>query len=145
MFNCILFRVLGAVVYGLDELPPTGSQIRGHIHRACDLIYDANHLISEPADAFSAQQKLLHGWENKNGLLVPTKYLKPLPENILFTCGCATTCDTKRCKCFNNDLRCVPYCHGKLTVTACKRLQIIWFQQGVLFDSREHFLTIKMI
>ena len=69
----------------------------------CDLIYDANHLISEPADAFSAQQKLLHGWENKNGLLVPTKYLKPLPENILFTCGCATTCDTKRCKCFNNE------------------------------------------
>ena len=120
--NTSLSYLSGTAVYGLDELPPTSSQIHGHIRRACDLIYDATHLLTEPADAFSAQQKLLHGWENKNGLLVPTKFMKFLPEKILSTCGCGTTCDSKRCKCVNSEHNCVAFCHGKLTVTPCKRL-----------------------
>ena len=87
-------------------------------------MYDAVHLLTEPASVLSAQQKLLHGWENKNGLLLPSKYLKPLPEKILKTCSCRTTCDTKRCVCCSNNNVCVPFCQGRLTKaeTPCKRL-----------------------
>ena len=115
---CIIF-VLGGTVCGLNELPPTSSCIRGHIRRGAFLVHEACTLISNPPQ--SEEDYFNHGWGTKSGVVVPLKFCKPLPQDILGLCGCQSTCTTKQCKCVQTDRKCSLFCHGKATKTPCKR------------------------
>lgn len=89
----------------LANLPPTSSVIEGHIQRTLLAVREAVTLLDqrvplEPTD---------YGWEESNGVLVPSKHLKPLPDVLLTVCGC-TRCKTKQCKCRKANLNCCVFC-----------------------------------
>ena len=89
----------------LATLPPTSSVIEGHIQRTFLAVREAVTLLDqrvslEPTD---------YGWEESDGVLVPSKHLKPLPDVLLTVCGCKH-CKTKRCKCRKANLNCCVFC-----------------------------------
>lgn len=89
----------------LATLPPTSSVIEGHIRRTFLAVREAITLLDqrvplEPTD---------YGWEESDGILLPSKHLKPLPDVLLTVCNCKN-CKTKRCKCRKANLNCCAYC-----------------------------------
>ncbi len=92
-------------VKAFDDLPPTSSVIHGHITRSFYVIRGAVTLLNcnnrcelDPTDFW---------WENVDGALKPTKYLKLLLPDLLTPCTCGGKCDTKRCGCKSGGVRCV--------------------------------------
>ena len=59
------------------------------IKQACNLLKNTNN----------ADDPLEHGWVEQFGMLLPGKHLKALPENVLKTCLCQKSCDSKNCIC----------------------------------------------
>ena len=45
--------------------------------------------------------------------MLPSKSLKPLPPHVLSTCGCGGTCDTNKCKCYANGVKCEMFLPAK--------------------------------
>ena len=96
--TCYTFDQLRLVTYlsasvEIDALPPTSSEITGHIERGAFLVHRAINLlvtVNEP----SQLEPLEHEWEEHFGVLLPSKCLKPLPRDLLTTCNCAGKCDT---------------------------------------------------
>ena len=101
----------------LETLPPTSSVIRGHLKRGA-------HLIKQVCDLLKNDQHtddpLENGWVEQFGILLPNKYLKALPENVLITCLCQKTCESKICRCKAAEVKCTIYCHGKSISKQCK-------------------------
>ena len=90
----------------LNELPPTSSVICGHIRRCFFVIRNAITLLEtnvtmDPQD---------FGWTNVSGVLVPERFLRHLPADILVLCQCTGKCNS-RCKCRSSDSNCVHFCH----------------------------------
>ncbi len=79
---------------GIDALPPTSSEIRGHIKRGAFLVRKACQLLATSDERDARLQPLDHGWQEHFGALVPSKCLNPLPKNLLTICNCAGKCDT---------------------------------------------------
>ena len=102
---------------GIESLAPTSSVIRGHIYRSFYLIRDTSSLLR---DDYIRPDPLENGWVSQFGRLLLAKNLKPLPENILKTCGCQKTCQKKNCQCKSNGNKCTIYCHGKKLSEVCK-------------------------
>ena len=74
---------------GLDQLPPTSSVIRGHIQRAYFDIRNDITLLEDPPQL----DPLDFGWKDVDGVLLPEKNLKPIPDTLRKLCGCAGKCD----------------------------------------------------
>ena len=83
--------VESAKVIGLEQLPPTSSVVRDHIRRAFYDIRNDVTLLDDPP----VLDPIDYSWKDLDGVMVPDKHLKPIPENILKLCGCVGKCDTK--------------------------------------------------
>jgi hypothetical protein len=108
---------------GIDALPPTSSEIRGHIQRGAFLVYQACHLLATADERDARMEPLQHGWEEHFGALLPSKFLKPLPQSLLTICKCAGKCDTRRCGCRSAAVLCVIFCHGKTDNSSCTNVE----------------------
>ena len=108
---------------GIDALPPTSSEIRGHIQRGAFLVHKAYRLLVTTDEREARLQPLDHGWEEQFGMLLPSKCLNPLPRGLLTICKCAGKCDTERCGCRSAKVNCVTFCHRKAKISSCKNLQ----------------------
>ena len=102
-------------VIGLDQLPPTSSVIRAHIRRAFYDIKKDITLLEEPP----LLDPLDFSWKECDGVLLPDKNLKPIPEILLKLCGCAGKCDNAQCSCKKSSQICVIYCHEKGLSSSC--------------------------
>ena len=71
-----------------------------------------------------ADDPLEHGWVEQFGMLLPAKHLKALPENVLKTCLCQKSCDSKNCICKVAGVIFTIYCHGKSISEQCKNIKI---------------------
>merc|ERR1712240_204299 len=69
-------------VIGLDQLPSTSSVIRAHTRRAYFGIRNDITLLGEPP----LLDPLDLRWEECEGILLPDKNLKPIPESLLKLC-----------------------------------------------------------
>lgn len=107
---------------GIDDLPPTSSEIRGHIQRGAFLVHKACHLLSIVDEQEDRLQPLQHGWEEHFNALLPAKCLKPLPQSILKICKCSGDCSTRRCGCRFDTVLCVVFCHGRIENSSCKNI-----------------------
>ena len=112
-FDQLRLQVYTSSVCRIDQLPPTSSSVRGHIHRAGYLVHQSCTLLTQGLEPCNALGVLDHGWEERFGVLLPSKSLQPLPESVLGTCKCTGKCDTRRCTCRGADVKCVMFCHGK--------------------------------
>jgi len=119
-FDQLRLEVYTSAVCGIDQLPPTSSVIRGHISRAAYLINKACNLLVTAHEQEEPLEATDHGWEEKFGTLLPSKYLKPLPSSTVCICKCSGKCDTRRCGCRVAKVKCAMFCHGKNDKTSCK-------------------------
>ena len=63
------------------------------------------------------------GWYDNEGQLAPITMTKEsIPKAIkeIQSCACAKGCQTLRCRCFREGLKCTRLCHRKLPVGVCK-------------------------
>lgn len=107
---------------GLDALPPTSSEIRGHIKRGAYLVHKACQLLNRANEQESKLQPFEYGWEENFGALLPSKYLNPLPPNLLTVCNCAGKCNSRRCRCRFGNVKCVIFCHENTTNSSCENV-----------------------
>ena len=105
----------------LDSLAQKSSTIRGYLHRGSFLIKQACNLLKKDNDA---DDPLEHGWVEQFGMLLPDKHLKALPENVLKTCQCQKSYDSKNCRCKAARVICTIYCLGKSISEQCKNTKI---------------------
>ena len=77
----------------IDNLPPTSSVVRVHIHRGYFLIKEASNLLKLGKHS---SDPLQYGWREQFGRLIPSKNFKSLPESLLKTCMCQKTCEKKK-------------------------------------------------
>ena len=108
---------------GIDALPPTSSEIRGHIQRGAFLVHRACQLLATNNERGAELEPLHHGWKEHFGALLPSKCLLPLPRSLLTICKCAGKCNTLRCGCRAASNFCVIYCHGKTKNSSCKNTE----------------------
>ena len=106
---------------GIDALPPTSSEIGGHIQRGAFLVHKACRLLVTTEERDARLQPLDHGWEEQFGMLLPSKYLNPLPRDLLTICKCVGKCE--RCGCCSAKVNCVTFCHRKARNSSCTNLQ----------------------
>ena len=112
-------RYTSGSICGIDQPPPpTSSCIRDHIHRAAYLVHAACSLVSNRPGANAGLRE--HGWIEQSGTMLPCKSLKPLPPQVLSTCGCGGTCDTNKCKRYANGVKYEMFCPGKTADSLCK-------------------------
>ena len=52
-------------------------------------------------------------WKECDGILLPDKNLKHIPEEKLKICGCAGKCDNAKCNCKKSSQTCMIYYHKK--------------------------------
>ena len=105
---------------GITDLPPTSTAIRSHIQRAAYSVYNACNLLMKDRDNLEPQD---HGWEERCGIMLPVKSLKPLPAHMLTICGCKGRCHSKMCKCSVARVTCTLFCHGKNDNVTCANSQ----------------------
>ena len=98
---------------GIDALPPTSSEIRGHIHRGAFLVNRACRLLATDNEREASLEPGEHKWEEHFGTLLHTKCMKRLPQNVVAIGRCAGKCDTQRYGCRSAGVTCVIFCHGK--------------------------------
>ena len=92
---------------GIDALPPTSSEIRGHIHQGAFLVNRACRLLATYIEREARLEPVEHEWEEHFGTLLPRKCMKRLPQNVVAICRCAGKCDTQRCGCRSAGVTCV--------------------------------------
>ena len=101
---------------GITDLQPTSTAVRSHIQRAAFSVYNACNLLVKDREHLEPQD---HGWEERCGVMLPVKSLKPLPAHILTICGCKGRCDSKNCKCSVARVTFAIFCHGKNEYVTC--------------------------
>ena len=105
---------------GINDLPPTSSAIRTHIHRASYSVYIACSLLDQHKVHLDPRE---YGWETRFGVMLPVKSLRPLPPKMRKVCGCRGRCDRKTCKCIVARVSCIVFCHEKATNDNCCNTQ----------------------
>ena len=107
---------------GIDALPPTSSEIRGHILRGAFLVNRACQLLATDNEREASLEPVEHEWEEHFGTLLHTKCMKRLPHNVVAIYRCAGKCDTQRYGCRSAGVTCVIFCHGKKDNSSCINL-----------------------
>ena len=105
---------------GIDTLPPTSSEIRGHIQRGAYLVRKACQILATADEREAKLQPLEYGWEEHFSALLPSKCLNPLSPSLLTDCKCAGKCNTQRCGCRSATLKCVILCYGTIQNSSCE-------------------------
>lgn len=105
LFNSIRLECFNKSTNNIDvsKLPPTDLAIKQHALRVYLQCQDWKSNKLDPKQ---------WGWEEKDGMLVPTYTTKPLlPDTYVkkFNCGCKTGCK-KRCTCKKLGLSCSALC-----------------------------------
>ena len=103
---------------GIDSLPPTSSSVRGHIYRGL-LVYRATHLLELEPEELDPYE---YAWEESNGIMLPSKFLKCIPANKLSKCSCAEKCSKGPCKCRLENEKCTLFCHEKNNTSCVNKL-----------------------
>ena len=103
----------------IHSLVPSSKCIRnGHITRMYYLIRRLSSLLDKH---FTSPDPTLYGWKEKNGYLLPRKYLNKMPNSLIRTCNCKD-CSSKNCSCYRTISSCTIYCRcGGLTL--CQNIQ----------------------
>ena len=92
----------------LQNLPPTLSVIRGHIHRAYCVVRNVLCLLQQPHSNLHPPN---YGWLIDNQTLLPGKSLNPPPSGAIVLCRCNGKCDGQRCRSKKHGKQCVVFCH----------------------------------
>ena len=121
-FNQLRVEQYTSSMAGIDALPPTSSEKRGHIHRGAFLVNRACRLLATDNEREASLEPVEHEWEEHFGTLLHTKCMKRLPQNVVAICRCAGKCDTQRYGCRSAGVTCVIFCHGKMDNSSCINL-----------------------
>ena len=94
----------------MERLPPTAGALKMKIFRShfVTLVLRRSCINLQQLPPFEN-----YGWENVDGKIsaIMTDDLPaPLALIELSMCGCKTSCDTNRCKCYKNSLVCTEMC-----------------------------------
>ena len=90
------------------SLPPTSNSIvNGHIRRWWYIYKKMANLFSAEFDDLSPED---YGWSVEDGILLPEKSLKLLPDEYCTICSCKAGCKNKRCSCFKDGMVCSEFC-----------------------------------
>ena len=88
-------------------LVPSSYCVRnGHIMRMFYLVRRWSSLLNE---YFQQMDPTYYGWEENNGFLLPKKYLRKIPKNLVNACGCKH-CSSKNCGCRRALAICTIFC-----------------------------------
>ena len=104
---------------GIYALPPTSSEIRGHILRGAFLVKRACRLLATDNERDARFEPVEHEWEEHFGTLLPSKCMRRLSHNVVAICRRAGKCDTQRCGCRSAGVTCVIFCYGKKDNSSC--------------------------
>ena len=114
--NCKTFDDSRYILYTkqktpLPSLPPTSRMLHGNLLRCHYFVRTCQNLLSDSATNLLPER---YGWCMVNSVLMPDKFLLPLPEEYTVTCGCKKKC-SGRYKCQKSFVECTePYkCCGK--------------------------------
>lgn len=89
----------------LSSFFPSSNCIRdGHILR---MFYLTRMCVSLLTSDFTLDP-LEYGWKEKNGYLLPHKFLNDIPPDFVITCSCKNC--KGRCKCKSVGMLCTKYC-----------------------------------
>ena len=90
------------------DLPPTSfSIVHGHVPRWWYITKLCTSLLASNCDL----DPLEYGWYlDMSNILLPVKYLNPLPDEYTSFCSCRGGCCTRRCKCRKHGFVCTDYC-----------------------------------
>ena len=88
----------------VDNLPPTSHLLRGHILRA----FYATHIQIHCLDSQSIDP-VLYGFEESDGLLLPSKNSRVCPDDLIDSCRCLK-CATVHCTCRKSLMPCCLFC-----------------------------------
>ena len=89
----------------VDQLPPTSYSTLGHIKRA----YYTCHVLLNSLDGKIVLDPKDYGYEEKDGILVATKFQRLIPDGLSQYCSCLK-CSTVRCYCRKNQVPCCLFC-----------------------------------
>ena len=103
------------------DLPPTSLETRVHCLRAIYNTYLYKHAMRVKSMPFLNPKD--YGYEELDGLLVPSRYTQLQPEDLIQPCNC-TACATPRCKCRAAVESCCVYCKCSGKVPPCKNPSI---------------------
>ena len=95
---------------GLEMLPPTSSSIHGQLYRGFFVLRNALTLISSTTNECEPGK---FGWESQSGHLLPTKFLRTLPEDKVVTLPASALANVKQNVVVAKlpVFLCVTYCH----------------------------------
>ena len=105
-----------------EDSPPTSNAAKYHIRRAfcqaAKLIHASQNWHANLPSPVSSG-----GFMEVEGRLVPVMTtIEQMPAKLLdiLICKCATSCDTKKCKCQTAGMGCTLLCHKKYNHNNCK-------------------------
>ena len=68
----------------LSELPPTSHSLQSHSERSFFVVRYCADLLNENAEPFDPLES---GWKEEGCILLPSKYIKSLPAELIVLCG----------------------------------------------------------
>lgn len=89
----------------VEELPPTSYATQGHIMRA----YYTCYVMLNSLDGKIDIDPKAFGYEDKDGVLVATKFQRLIPDGLAQYCSCLK-CSTARCYCRKHQVPCCIFC-----------------------------------
>ena len=104
---------------GVTDLPPTSYTTKGHILRAFYTTHIQLHCFDMPdTDPHN------FGFEDVDGLLVPSRFYRIIPDDLPQSCTCKK-CATRRCICREAGISCCVYCGCSVDESACKNPNVL--------------------
>ena len=88
----------------IDQLPPTSYSLTGHLLRSFLATYKQINCLD---NCFIDPKQF--GFEEVDGLLLPSSYYQLLPDDLPQACSCKK-CATVRCDCRKQGLPCCIFC-----------------------------------
>ena len=99
------------------DLPATTYETRGHSLRA--LINTYQYLYAMISECLPILDPREYGYEENDGLLIPSRYCKTFPDGLWLPCNCPS-CATSRCSCHSKGIQCCEYCKCGGDRNVCK-------------------------
>ena len=109
-FNSLRYQFYRKSNSCVQNLPPTSDVVRGHILRSFFVIRRQVNLLNPN---YKPLQPENYGWKNtEQSILLPEKFLNPIPDQLIVTCGCKseTPCKRNQCSCRRANVKCTTYC-----------------------------------
>ncbi len=107
----------------ISDLPPTSFSARGHIMRAFYSTYLQVHCL----DGLKLEPRDYGFEESDSGILMPTRYHRLIPGDLVMNCKCLKCSTDRWCICRQKKVKCCEYCRcqGNEKDADCKNPNII--------------------